>query len=112
MNNEKWNNPKKVLDALYQSYEVITNRFKYENKNRKQEISIDQLKSLYNGFYAGYNWLLTNKLISGDKKIDLIAKKQTLDIFFNQNIKNKENKMLNIHKSVANRIPTSNLSKL
>ena len=120
MNNSSngfWENPKNMLAGVINAFNVITNRGDYKHKITKQPISFNDIKISYGAFYAGYHWLINNKKISGEKKKDLIAKKQIVDGLFNQNIPNKkiyyktnteENTMLKIHKSVANRIPTTN----
>lgn len=113
--NENFYDSKTILKLLNETYEVITNRLRYKNKNTGKEISNDTLKSLYSGFYSAYIKLMKSKIISDDTKENLIAKKQILDIFFKKNITdrkiNKKLNTLNIHKSVANRINTSKLEQ-
>jgi hypothetical protein len=99
MNNSSngfWEDPKNMLAGVIQAFNVITNRNDYKNKITKQPISFNGIKIMYKGFYAGYQWLINNKKISGEKKRDLIAKKKIVDVFLN-NIK-----------KIANRIPTTN----
>jgi hypothetical protein len=116
MNNSSngfWEDPKNMLAGVIQAFNVITNRNDYKNKITKQPISFNGIKIMYKGFYAGYQWLINNKKISGEKKRDLIAKKKIVDVFFNNdkpkiNYITEENKMLNKIKKIANRIPTTN----
>ena len=111
-NNRYWVNPTNILANVIQAFKVITNRDNYTNKNTKQPISLKSLKDMYRGFYTGYHWLIFNKKISGEKKRDLIDKKQIIDTFFNKiskiNYITEENKMLNKYKKLANIIPTTN----
>jgi|688.fasta_scaffold1784709_2 hypothetical protein len=97
-NNKNWTNPKIVLDHLNKLYIYITKRLEYKHKITKQTINNNTLMSFYSAFNLGYSWLISNNLISGDSKKDLIAKKKALDELF---ITNK-GKKLNSPKNVPN----------
>lgn len=86
----------KIQELINKSFEVLVNKYKYNLSNEDK-------KSLYSGFYAGYKFLMLNKKIPDNIKNDIISKKQILDKLFSENITNPNN-MVKIHKNVANKI--------
>jgi hypothetical protein len=62
-------------------------------------------KSLYKGFYTGFNFLMRSPNVKDDIKYDLITKKQLVDLQYTKNIENIENINLNlkIFKNIANK---------
>lgn len=98
-----------MLKIVNFAFETIINRSKYYNKNTGKNIDTATLKTMYDGFYAGYVSLIKNPNFPLPKKIDLVSKKQILDDYFRMNITYNNYNMTKVHKSVANRITTQNL---
>lgn len=96
-NNNKIYTPEQAYEILKQAFVMIMS---------KKSMDLDIKKSLYNGFYAGFIFLI--KLPNLDPTIlgDLIAKKSILDKEYSKNITYNGYNMLKVHKSIANKIKT------
>jgi len=103
--------PKKTLELVNQAFEIIINQNKYYMKKNKKDIDLNTIKSIYNGFYAGFKLLLELPDLPSDIKFQLIAKKSIIDKLYFPNITYPEFNMLKLFKSDANKKNTENLKK-
>jgi hypothetical protein len=95
-----------ALKMLNQAFKIILNQNSYHYiENTKKKIDLDMKKSLYKGFYTGFNFLMRSPNVKDDIKYDLITKKQLVDLQYTKNIENIENINLNlkIFKNIANK---------
>ena len=109
MNENKIFTHKEALKILNQAFKIILNQNNYHYiENTKKKIDLDTKKSLYKGFYAGFNFLMRLPNLTDNIKYDLIAKKQLVDSQYTKNIANTNFK-LNFLKNKANKKNTENL---
>jgi hypothetical protein len=111
MNNEKKYTTNDYLKLVEDTFNIITNKSIYKHKNSRKNISHEEIKIFYNGFYIGYKTLMEDKKLPKQLKIDLIAKKEIIDSYYSKNITYPNYNMVKLYKSLANRIPT-NTSKI
>ncbi len=95
--------PKKTLELVNQAFEIIINQNKYYMIKNKKDIDLNTIKSIYNGFYAGFKLLLELGDLPSDIKFQLIAKKSMIDLQYSRNITYPQNNMLKISKRAANK---------
>ena len=96
--------PKKTLRLLNKAFIIIL------NQNNYHYIDLDTKKSLYDGFYAGFNLLMKLSDLPDNIKYHLIAKKQLVDSQYTKNIANTNFKLYFL-KNKANQKNTENLKK-
>lgn len=101
-NNNNSITPKKTLELINRAFEIIFNKNKYHMIKDKKDIDLNTIKSLYNGFYAGFKLLIKLPDLPSDIKYQLIAKKNMVDLQYSRNITYPENNMLKISKRAAN----------
>jgi hypothetical protein len=102
-NNNNTITPHKTLTLLNNAFKIIVEKEKYYMKNSKSPIDLDTIKSLYEGFYAGFKLLLKLPDLPYDIKFDLIAKKSMVDLQYSSNITYPEYNRLKNYKSFANK---------
>jgi hypothetical protein len=108
MNENKIFTHKEALKILNQAFKIILNQNNYHYiENTKKKIDLDTKKSLYKGFYAGFNFLMRLPNLTANIKYDLIAKKQLVDLQYTKNIANINFKLKN-YKNKANEKNTKN----
>ena len=96
--------PKKTLRLLNKAFIIIL------NQNNYHYIDLDTKKSLYDGFYAGFNLLMKLSDLPDNIKYHLIAKKQLVDSQYTKNFANTKFKLYFL-KNKANQKNTENLKK-
>jgi hypothetical protein len=107
MNNEKKYTTNNYLKLVEDTFKVITNKLNYKHKNTGKNISHEEIKTLYNGFYFGYKILMKDNQLPKQLKIDLIAKKAIIDSYYSQDITYPNYNMVKLSKNQANRIPAN-----
>ena len=101
-NNNNSITPKRAYEILNQAFEIIIDKKKYHMIKDKKDMDLNTIKSLYNGFYAGFKLLIKLPDLPSDIKYQLIAKKYMVDLQYSSNITYPENNMLKISKRAAN----------
>jgi hypothetical protein len=107
MNNKKKYTTNDYLKLVEDTFKVITNKLNYKHKNTGKNISHEEIKTLYNGFYLGYKILMKDNQLPKQLKIDLIAKKEIIDSYYSQDITYPNYNKVKLSKNQANRIPAN-----
>lgn len=96
------------------SYNILTNKFKYIVQNTKKNLDNKTLKGIYESFYTSYYYLITNKKINTEIMHDLFEKKKEIDKLFKENIiyLNINNANLMTYKGRSNTINLNSKKKL